>query len=186
MDTQSQDQATDSTADTTVAEAPAAAAKAPRTVAPKIVLSAPDHPDMPVLKYPMPVKAPRFELSINGEKCQAAETAFKDYKYTYFVVNGAELYVKGHLNHDLEYTIAFPEGYDFSPLKVDRQAQAAAAKAAKAKAKEAAGAGTPEGGPESPVEATNGGETGAGSSDAADASTAPESEAPKKGKKASR
>jgi hypothetical protein len=175
-------QAGAATTDTAVAEAPKT--KAPRVVAPKLLLKA-EGVELVVAKYPMPVKAPRFELSINGAVCVAAQTTFKDYKYTYFVYNGVDFWVVGHIDQNVEYTFEHPADYKFEALKLDRKVQADAAKAAKAakKAEQASAS------PESAVEGDESGAATEGSPDASDASTAPDSasaEAPKKGKKASR
>jgi len=168
------------------AEAPAKVSNLPKRVAAVLTLKS-DAGEWKVAKYPMPVKAPRFELSINGEMVQAAATAFKDKHYTYFQYNGVDFYVAGQLSQEPNYIFQFPEGYEFKPLKMDRQAQANAA-AAKAKAKKAAtpGAEQASGSEESAPAASETASEGSGSSAVSDAPTAPESEAPKKGKKASR
>jgi hypothetical protein len=152
-----------------------------KRVAAALFLSAEGVPPMKVGKYPMPVKAPRYPLGINGVECQAAETSFKDLKYTYFQFNGVDFWVTGHLDKGLEYTFAFPEGYEFVPVKVDRKAQAAAA-ATKAKAKKAEGADTGSASEESALGAANAAGEGEGTSTGSDAPPAVVT----KGKKAKR
>jgi hypothetical protein len=88
------------------------------------------------IKYPMPLKAARFHLTINGDQCEAAQTTFGEIRYTYFMYNGASFYVPGHHQPDTLYEFTYPEGYKFQPLKLDRRAQSEAA--AKAKAAKAA------------------------------------------------
>jgi hypothetical protein len=88
------------------------------------------------IKYPMPLKAARYHLTVNGEQCEAAQTTFGEIRYTYFMYNGASFYVPGHHNADTLYEFTYPEGYKFQPLKLDRRAQSEAA--AKAKAAKAA------------------------------------------------
>jgi hypothetical protein len=89
-------------------------------------------------KYPMPLKAPRFSVTINGEQCEAAQTTFGDIRYTYFLFNGASFYVPGHHDQATLWEFSFPESYNFKPLKLDRKEQSsAAAKAKAAKAAEA-------------------------------------------------
>lgn len=84
------------------------------------------------IKYPMPLKAARYHLTINGEQCEAAQTTFGEIKYTYFLFGGASFYVPGHHNPDTLYEFTYPEGYKFQPLKLDRRAQSEAAAKAKA------------------------------------------------------
>jgi len=88
------------------------------------------------IKYPMPLKAGRYHLTINGEQCEAAQTTFGEIRYTYFMYNGASFYVPGHHQADTLYEFTYPESYKFQPLKLDRKAQSDAA--AKAKAAKAA------------------------------------------------
>jgi hypothetical protein len=123
--------------------------------------------DLKAIKYPMPLKAARYTMTINGEQCEAAQTTFGSIRYTYFMYEGASFYIPGHHNADTLYEFQFPEGYKFAPLKLDRKAQseaAAKAKAAKASAATEAGAGpasgdaavsvAPEGGSYSPAPET--------------------------------
>jgi hypothetical protein len=137
----------------TLIETPVAKqAKAPR-IAAVLTLSAEDGTSLPVLKYPMPVKAPRFDLMVNDQVVQAAQTSFKDKGYTYFQYNGVDFYVSGHLDKEVAYTFTVPEGYEFKPLKLDRKAQAdaAAVNAKTKKAAAAAAAGQAPGSEESPL-----------------------------------
>lgn len=173
------------TQDTTATATEAADKKAPpKREAVILLLTAEGIEPLRVGKYPMPVKAPRFPLSVNGQDVDAATTAFKDMKYTYFVYQGVDFWVTGHLNPELEYTLDFPNGYEFKPVKVDRKAQADAA-AAKAKAKKAAAANTAPASEESALGASETAGEGEGSPEASEAPTAAPVEAPK-GKKAKR
>ena len=170
--------AQDTTATTTTATAATATAAAiakkdpPKREAVVLLLTAEGIEPLRVGKYPMPVKAPRFPLSVNGQDVDAATTAFKDMKYTYFVYQGVSFWVTGHLNPELGYTLDFPDGYEFKPVKVDRKAQAAAANTAPASEESALGASEADG-------------EGADSVEASEAPTAAPVEAPK-GKKAKR
>jgi hypothetical protein len=56
----------------------------------------PNGDSLKAIKYPMPLKAPRFDLTVNGAVVSAAQTTFRDIKYTYFEFNGASFYVPGH------------------------------------------------------------------------------------------
>jgi hypothetical protein len=133
------------------------------------------------IKYPMPLKAPRFELMINGSPRVAAQTTFRDIRYTYFEYEGASFYVPGHLSDEPEYTLTFSEGYVFTPAKLDRKQQAAAAAASK-KAKGGAAAETsapgiaaegPGTGPAASESASEGGRSPAPVETSAAASAAP-------------
>lgn len=156
----------------------------PKRVAAVLNLVTPEGTKLKAIKYPMPLKAPRFNLLVNGVECEAAQTTFRDIKYTYFMFKDCSFYVPGHLNQELEYTFEFPDSYDFKPLKLDRKEQAnkAAAKATKT------GSGETEGSESgaSDADASTGADAGAEQStgEAAEASAA--APAPKKGKKASR
>ena len=119
----------------TTAESTAVATAEPKK-APKprhnLVLKASGIADVKIAgKYPMPLKGEGFKLNINGAEVDAAQTEFKGQKYNYFTVQGVSFWVLGGLDRSLAYTIAFPEGYDFAPAKVDRKAVAdASAKSA--------------------------------------------------------
>jgi len=176
-----QDQATETTA---------APATKPGRVAASLTLVTPAGESLKAIKYPMPLKAPRFKLSVNGQEVDAAQTTFRDIKYTYFEFGEASFYVPGHLSQYgdggdklAEYTFKFPEGYTFKPIKLDRKAQAEAAAKAKA-AKDAPAEGSQEA-DAAPVQADAADETageGVGSEAGAEAPAA----APKKGRKVSR
>ena len=84
------------------------------------------------IKYPMPLKAARFNLTINGDQCEAAQTTFGEIRYTYFLFSGASFYVPGHLDQATLWEFSFPENYNFKPLKLDRREQSTAAAKAKA------------------------------------------------------
>jgi hypothetical protein len=121
---------TETTAETTaVADAAAKKVAKPRHV---LHLKADGIPEIKIAgKYPMPLKGEGFKLRINGVEVDAAQTEFKGQKYNYFTVQGVSFWVLGALDRTLNYTLAFPEGYDFAPAKVDRKAVAdASAKSA--------------------------------------------------------
>jgi hypothetical protein len=172
---------------TEVTTAPEATAKKapPKRVFPQLFLTAKGMEPLKVGKYPMPVKAARFPLGVNGQEVEAATTEFKDKKYTYFMYQGVGFWVTGHLNAEVEYTLDFPDGYEFKPVKVDRKAQADAA-AAKAKAKKAAAADTASASEESAASASEAAGEGEGSPATSEAPTAPENAPAPKGKKAKR
>lgn len=110
-------------------EAPVAAKKGiARASGLNLVL--PDGTKLKPMKYPMPLKAARFPMSINGKECDAAQTTYRDIKYTYFMYEGASFYVPGHLDPVPEYTLEFNEGYTFAPSKMDRKLAAEKAKKA--------------------------------------------------------
>jgi hypothetical protein len=163
-------------------------AKTPGRTAAALFVTGPDGVALKAIKYPMPLKAPRFDLNVNGTTVSAAQTTFKLIKYTYFEFNGTSFYVPGHLDAANEYVFSYPEGYAFTPIKLDRKAQADAAAVARA-AKLAAAPQDPNA---APVQAAAGDETGAeasGSSEVAEASTGAEvanNQGGKKGKKAHR
>jgi hypothetical protein len=53
-----------------------------------------------VKRYKFPVKAPVYELTINGKRCQAANTQGGTplRSYTYFMWEGVSYYVQGHIS----------------------------------------------------------------------------------------
>jgi hypothetical protein len=174
------------TEDTATAEAPVeteAKAAKPRRVAAVVQLVDAAGNTYKAIKYPMPLKAVPYELSVNGERVVAAQTTFGEIKYTYVTIKGCSFYCPGHHADDQEYTFQAPEGYSWEPLKLDRKEQSA--KAAAAKAAKAATATGPEG-EESPgageESAPAGDETGGTAPDSPEAAAA----VVKKGKKASR
>jgi hypothetical protein len=120
------------------ANAEAKAAKAPAKPRYTLHLQSVGIPDVKIQgKYPMPLKGEGFKLRINGVEVDAAQTEFKGQKYNYFTVQGVSFWVLGALDRTLDYTIAFPEGYDFAPAKVDRKAVAAASAASAQKRRDA-------------------------------------------------
>ncbi len=177
------------TEDTATAEAPveteAKVAKPRRTAAVVQLVDAAGNA-YKAIKYPMPLKAVPYELSVNGERVVAAQTTFGEIKYTYVSIKGCSFYCPGHHADDQEYTFQAPEGYSWEPLKLDRKEQSA--KAAAAKAAKAATAPGPEGeespgeGEESPLEGSETEGEGGSPPEAPEAAAAPV----KKGKKASR
>ena len=170
----------------TEAAAPAPAPAKPKRVAAVLSLSAEGVDPLKAIKYPMPLKAPRFEMSINGQLVKAAQTTFGAIKYTYFEFGGANFYVPGHLSQEPEYTFSFPEGYNFTPMKLDRAAAALAAaakKAADAPKSDAEGA---DAGLESALEGVETASGSEGSPTTPESATGPESAPTGKGKKAKR
>lgn len=124
----------------TTTEAPATTEKVKAPAKPRynLVLQASGIADIKIAgKYPMPLKGEGFKLNINGAEVDAAQTEFKGQKYNYFTVQGVSFWVLGGLDRSLAYTIAFPEGYDFTPAKVDRKAVAAASAASAQKRRDA-------------------------------------------------
>lgn len=124
--------------------------KKPRAPAAVLTVSVDGGEPLKALKYPMPLKAPRYDIIVNGEVCSAAQTTFGSIRYTYFEFNGASFYIPGHHNQDSTYEFSYPENYAFQPLKLDRAAQsakAAAAKAAKPKPEPAAASQEPDAAP---------------------------------------
>lgn len=88
-------------------------------------------------KYPMPLKGENFKLRINDVDVDAAQTEFKGQKYNYFTVQGVSFWVLGGLDRSLNYKLAFPDNYDFTPAKVDRKVVAAASAASAQKRRDA-------------------------------------------------
>jgi hypothetical protein len=76
--------------------------------------------ELKVLQYPMPIKAEKIELKLNGTKVPAARTFGRGKAYTYFEAHGASFYVPGHLTTETDYTVAFPENFAPKTLKVTR------------------------------------------------------------------
>lgn len=141
-------------------------------------------------KYPMPLKAPKFNIVVNGLPTEAAVTEFKGQKYTYFTYQGASFWVYGAFQPESQHTIEIPDGYDFAPAKVDRkvvaaQSAASAQKRLKSK-KEATAANGAEGNGAAPADATNGAAAPATTEPAAAALNEPLKSEPAKGKKAQR
>lgn len=174
-------------------ETAATPATKPGRAAAALTLVTPAGDSLKAIKYPMPLKAPRFKMSVNGQEVDAAQTSFRDIKYTYFEFGGASFYVPGHLSqYDgggeklAEYTFKFPEGYVFKPIKLDRKAQADAA--AKAKAAKSAPAESAEGSQEAdaaPVQAAAADESAGEGVDSEAPAEAPAAVS-KKGRKVSR
>lgn len=131
------------------------AAKPAKTRAPAAVLEfvTPSGDKLKAIKYPMPLKAPRYDMSVNGETVSAAQTTFGAILYTYFQYKGASFYVPGH-HKEGEFKFIYPEGYKFEPLKLDRAAQSA--KAAKSKAEKTAAAPASDTGAEGSTTAASG------------------------------
>ena len=113
---------TDETAtatETTTTEAnPPKAAPKPR--APKLT-AVYDGIEHPLLKYPFPVKAPRFNVNVNGVACEAATTGGRGKEYTYILINNTSFYVPGVVSHDAEVTVSFPDDYAFDTTVTERK-----------------------------------------------------------------
>jgi hypothetical protein len=141
------------------------------------------------IKYPMPLKAARYTITINGEECEAAQTTFGEIRYTYFMYNGASFYVPGHHDAATLYEFTYPENYKFQPLKLDRRAQSeAAAKAKAAKAAANPEAQTSDAAPASPLGDVSDAGEGGSYSPTPETLQEPESETPvsKKSKRSQR
>jgi len=97
-------------------EAPKAA---PKPRAPKLVAFV-NGVEYTLLKYPFPVKSPRFPVTFNGVTVEAANTGGKGKQYTYFLVNNTSFYVPGTFAPDSVVTATFPEGYVFDEAVTGR------------------------------------------------------------------
>jgi hypothetical protein len=71
-------------------------------------------------QYPMPIKANFTSIKLNGESANAAMTTGRGKEYTYFQIKGADLWVPGHLDTSVEYTIEFPADFAPKTLKATR------------------------------------------------------------------
>lgn len=107
--------ATEST--TTEANPPKAT---PKPRAPKLTATF-DGVDHPLLKYPFPVKAPRFNVNVNGVACEAASTGGRGKEYTYILINNTSFYVPGIISQNAEVTVAFPDDYAFDTTVTERK-----------------------------------------------------------------
>lgn len=107
------------TEETTVTETnPPKATPKPR--APKLKATY-DGAEHPLLKYPFPVKAPRFNVEVNGVICEAATTGGRGKEYTYILINNTSFYVPGVVPHDAKVAIEFPDDYKFDDAVVERK-----------------------------------------------------------------
>jgi hypothetical protein len=97
-------------------QTPAVEAK-PR--APKLTASI-DGKDQSLLRYPFPVKSPRFKVNFNGEETDAASTAGKGKAYTYFLYKNTSFYVPGIVAAGASVSVTFPEGYKFDDAQAPR------------------------------------------------------------------
>ena len=64
-------------------------------------------------RYPMPVKAKRFNLIINGELCEAAHTSGRGLDYTHFQFNKTGFFILGTFQPESDLGFIYPEGYLF-------------------------------------------------------------------------
>lgn len=103
-------------ADAAPASAPAAPPKAPAV---KLTLRH-NGKDHPLLKYPFPVKAPRYKVTVNGTPVDAATTAGKGKAYTYLLINNTSFYIAGVLAADAATEVNFPDGYKFDDTVAQR------------------------------------------------------------------
>jgi hypothetical protein len=74
----------------------------------------------PLLKYPFPVKAATFPVTVNGAPAVAACTAGRGKAYTYILFNNTSFYVPGTIPVDASLTVVFPENYKFDDVKAVR------------------------------------------------------------------
>jgi hypothetical protein len=88
----------------------------------------------PAVKYPMPLKAGRFNLKVNGTEVEAATTSFGTIRYTYFEFNGSSFYVKGVVDANVGYKFSYPDTYKFEAPAPLKQAAKKAKKATEPKA----------------------------------------------------
>lgn len=114
------------------------AAPVPRAPKLNLMLEGVAHP---LLKYPFPVKAARFPITINGAVVDAACTVGRGKAYTYILMNNTSFYVSGVLPPDAACTVEFPEGYKFDEAVTVRVSTYKSKKEKKAEA--AAEAGNP-------------------------------------------
>ena len=144
-------------ASTAGASAPAAAPAVPKPASPKLTVVI-DGKSQPLLKYPFPVKAAKFPVTVNGEKADAACTAGRGKAYTYILFKNTSFYVPGTLPVDAALTVTFPDGYKFDDAVAPR---VSSYKPKKKAATPAAGAATGEGAAaDASASASAGGEAG--------------------------
>jgi len=103
--------------ETTEANPPKATPK-PRSPKLKATYDGNEHP---LLKYPFPVKAPRFNVNVNGVACEAATTGGRGKEYTYILINNTSFYVPGVVPHDAEVSVDFPDDYAFDTEVAERK-----------------------------------------------------------------
>jgi hypothetical protein len=85
-----------------------------------------------VKQYPFPVRGEPITLLIDGNEIHARRTAWRDLKYTYFKIekDGAlgQYFVAGHIGDEPGYTMQYPEAFQPTQFKSDREKMAERAK----------------------------------------------------------
>jgi hypothetical protein len=85
-----------------------------------------------VKQYPFPVRGEPITLLIDGNEVHARRTAWRDLKYTYFKIekDGAlgQYFVSGHIGDEPGYTMQYPEAFQPTQFKSDREKMAERAK----------------------------------------------------------
>lgn len=70
-----------------------------------------DSTELDVKKYPMPTKGTAGTAKINGEVVDTLSTSGRGNEYTYFRLKNVDLYVKGKLDAEVDFTLELPEGF---------------------------------------------------------------------------
>lgn len=112
--------------------AAADAAKDAKPRQPKLTVTV-DGKTQALLKYPFPVKAATFPVTVNGEAALASCTAGRGKSYTYILFKNTSFYVPGTLPVDAALSVSFPTDYKFDEAKVARVSNYKPKKPAKVK-----------------------------------------------------
>ena len=85
-----------------------------------------------VKQYPFPVRGEPITLLIDGNEIHARRTAWRDLKYTYFKIEKdgvlGQYFVAGHIGDEPGYTMQYPEAFQPTQFKSDREKMAERAK----------------------------------------------------------
>jgi hypothetical protein len=85
-----------------------------------------------VKQYPFPVRGEPITLLIDGNEVHARRTAWRDLKYTYFKIEKdgllGQYFVSGHIGDEPGYTMQYPEAFQPTQFKSDREKMAERAK----------------------------------------------------------
>ena len=87
-----------------------------------------------LLKYPFPVKAAKFPVTVNGQEAVAACTAGRGKAYTYILFNNTSFYIPGTLPPESVLEVTFPENYKFDDKQQARVSSYKPKKKAKSEA----------------------------------------------------
>lgn len=94
-----------------------------------------------VKQYPFPVRGEPITLLIDGNEIHARRTAWRDLKYTYFKIEKdgllGQYFVSGHIGDEPGYTMQYPEAFQPTQFKSDREKMAERAKELRAEKGEA-------------------------------------------------